>query len=77
MIIGIIGENCTGKSTLAEALKQAFGAEVYSGKDYLRLAKSEGEAAALFREKLRQAAAAGLASQRKRWAVTVCFCRGW
>ena len=59
MIIGIIGENCTGKSTLAEALKQAFGAEIYSGKDYLRLAKSEGEAAALFKEKLRQAAAAG------------------
>lgn len=52
MIIGIIGENCTGKSTLAEALKQAFGAEVYSGKDYLRLAKSESEAASLFKKKL-------------------------
>ncbi len=57
MIIGIIGENCTGKSTLARAVGQAFGAEIYTGKDYLRLAKSEGEAASLFKEKLCRAAA--------------------
>ena len=55
MVIGIIGENCSGKSTLAEAIRQALGAEVISGKDYLRMAKSEAQAAALFREKLQNA----------------------
>lgn len=43
MVIALIGESCTGKSTLANALKEQLGAEVYSGKDYLRLAKSEAE----------------------------------
>lgn len=44
MLIIIFGESCTGKSTLADALKARTGAQVWSGKDYLRLAKSEGEA---------------------------------
>ena len=44
MLIGIIGENCSGKSTLANAVKASLGAEVITGKDYLRMAKSEAEA---------------------------------
>ena len=52
MVIGIIGENCSGKSTLAEEIKKTVGAEIITGKDYLRMAKSESEAAALFRAKL-------------------------
>ena len=56
MLVTIFGESCTGKSTLAEALKARTGAEVYSGKDYLRLAKSEGEARALFQKQLKGAA---------------------
>lgn len=55
MLIGIIGENCSGKSTLANAIKQELGAEIITGKDYLRMAKSESEATALFRERLRKA----------------------
>ena len=55
MVIGIIGENCTGKSTLAEEIRCALGAEVITGKDYLRMARSETEAAALFTKKLRNA----------------------
>lgn len=55
MVIGIIGENCSGKSTLAEEIKNAIGAEIITGKDYLRMAKSEREAEALFREKLKNA----------------------
>ena len=55
MVIGIIGENCSGKSTLAEKIKAEFGAEIVTGKDYLRMAKSESEAVSLFREKLRRA----------------------
>ena len=55
MVFGIIGENCSGKSTLAEKIKTELGAEIVTGKDYLRMAKSESEASSLFREKLRRA----------------------
>ena len=55
MVIGIIGESCTGKSTLAGQLKSLLGAEVYAGKDYLRLAKNEAVAKKLFRKKLEEA----------------------
>ena len=55
MLIGIIGENCSGKSTLANSIKKEIGAEVITGKDYLRMAKSESEAVALFKERLRKA----------------------
>ena len=52
MVIAIFGENCTGKSTLADTLKQALSASVYAGKDYLRLAKSEEEAKKAFMQML-------------------------
>ena len=55
MLICIIGENCSGKSTLANELKRIIDAEVISGKDYIRMAKSESEAVILFKEKLRNA----------------------
>ena len=55
MVFGIIGENCSGKSTLAEKIKETFGGEIVTGKDYLRMAKSESEASSLFREKLSRA----------------------
>ena len=57
MVIGIFGESCTGKSTLAERIAAAFPCDVYTGKDYLRLAKNENIAKAMFRKKL--AAAVG------------------
>ncbi len=52
MIIAVIGESCTGKSTLAEKLKADFNATVYTGKDYLRLAKSPAEAENVFKNML-------------------------
>lgn len=55
MVIGIIGENCTGKSTLANELNKSLNAEIITGKDYLRMAKSESEATVLFKDKLKQA----------------------
>lgn len=55
MVVGIIGETCAGKSTLAEAVCKTVGAEVITGKDYLRMAKSESEARALFKARLREA----------------------
>lgn len=53
MVIAIFGDSCTGKSTIADRLAAQLSAEVYSGKDYLKLAKSESMAAALFKKKLR------------------------
>jgi len=55
MVIGIIGENCSGKSTLANEIKEAIGAEIITGKDYLRMAKTESEAILLFKDRLAQA----------------------
>ncbi|MCR5783528.1 MAG: hypothetical protein K6G90_12445 [Clostridia bacterium] len=55
MVIGIIGENCAGKTTLAEEIGKVTGAEIVTGKDYLRMAKSESAAAELFRKKLENA----------------------
>lgn len=55
MVIGIIGESCTGKSTLADKLKPLLFAEIYTGKDYLRLAKNEVVAKTLFQKKLADA----------------------
>ena len=55
MVIGIFGESCVGKSTFAGRLKERLDAEVYSGKDFLRLAKNETAAKTAFQEKLRGA----------------------
>ena len=52
MVIGIFGESCTGKSTLAEKISASFPCEIYTGKDYLRLAKNENIAKVMFRKKL-------------------------
>ena len=52
MVIGVFGENCTGKSTLAEKIQAALPCLIYSGKDYLRLAKNEAIAKAMFTKKL-------------------------
>lgn len=55
MVVGIIGESCTGKSTLAEKLRVILNAEVYTGKDYLRLAKNENMAKKIFQNKMSEA----------------------
>lgn len=52
MVIAIFGESCTGKSTLAEKIAARIGGDIMSGKDYLRLAKNENIAKALFQKKL-------------------------
>ena len=55
MLIAIFGESCTGKSTLAKTLKASLGAEIYTGKDFLRIARNEAIAAKLFQKKLEEA----------------------
>ena len=52
MIIGIFGESCTGKSTLAEKIAASIPCEIFTGKDYLRLAKNENIAKVMFQKKL-------------------------
>lgn len=55
MVIGIFGESCTGKSTLAGKILESLPCEVYTGKDYLRLAKNENIAKVMFQKKLNAA----------------------
>lgn len=55
MLIAIIGENCSGKSTLAAEIQKEISGEIITGKDYLRMAKSEKKAENLFKEKLQRA----------------------
>ena len=55
MVIAIFGESCTGKSTLADVLKEKLNAEVWTGKDYLRLHANEAMAQRLFTKKLTEA----------------------
>lgn len=55
MVIGIFGESCVGKTTLAEKVSKAVNARIYTGKDYLRLAKNEGMARKMFETLLQEA----------------------
>lgn len=55
MVIAIIGENCVGKSTLADKIKEKLDTKVYSGKDYLRLEKNPSVALEKFKTMLSEA----------------------
>ena len=48
MVICLFGENCTGKSSIADVLSARLNATLITGKDYLRLAKSEADAKRAF-----------------------------
>lgn len=52
MLIAIIGENCVGKSTLANKINEKLDVKVYSGKDYLRLEKNPSAALERFKTML-------------------------
>lgn len=53
MLIAIIGENCVGKSTLANKINEKLGGKIFSGKDYLRLEKNPSVAAETFKATLK------------------------
>ena len=53
MLIAIIGENCVGKSTLANTINEKLNAKVYTGKDYLRLEKNPASALDKFKQLLK------------------------
>ena len=52
MLIAIIGENCVGKSTLANKIHERLGTKIFSGKDYLRLEKNPSAAMQSFKATL-------------------------
>ena len=54
MLIAIIGENCVGKSTLANKINEKFHARIFSGKDYLRLEKNPSVAMETFKAALKE-----------------------
>ena len=54
MLIAIIGENCVGKSTLANKINKKIKAKIYSGKDYLRLEKNPSMALEKFKTILKE-----------------------
>ena len=54
MLIAIIGENCVGKSTLANKINEKLNAKIYSGKDYLRLEKNPSMALEKFKTILKE-----------------------
>lgn len=56
MLYIFMGPSCAGKSTTADKMKELYNAEVFAGKDYLRIAKNESEAWKIFYEKLEDAA---------------------
>ena len=49
MLIAIIGENCVGKSTLAEGICREIGGKIYNGKDFLRLERNPDNAKSTFK----------------------------
>lgn len=55
MLVAIIGENCVGKTTLANKLNGKLQAKVYAGKDYLRLEKNPSVAETAFKAILKGA----------------------
>ncbi len=55
MLIIMMGQNCTGKSSITNKLEQTLDVESFSGKDYMRLAKNEAIAWKLFVKKLHDA----------------------
>ena len=55
MLVAIIGENCVGKSTLAQKINEMLNAKIYTGKDYLRLEKNPAVAEKSFKELLSNA----------------------
>ncbi len=54
MLFIFMGPSCSGKSSTAEELKKLTDAQIYSGKDYLRMDKNENNAWKLFEEILKE-----------------------
>ncbi|MDD2201899.1 MAG: hypothetical protein PHP20_03900 [Firmicutes bacterium] len=56
MLYILMGQSCTGKSTAARSLQKLTGAEVFTGRDYLRMGSNENAAWQNFIDRLASAA---------------------
>lgn len=70
MLFIFMGQSCTGKSTAAKALQALTNAEVYTGKDYLRMGSSENMAWKNFSGCLASAAASADTSKSIIYVIT-------
>ena len=70
MLYIFMGPGCSGKSTAADRIRERTGAEVFSGKDYFRLAKNEKEAWRLFHDRLIHAASKNSSEETVLYLVT-------
>lgn len=55
MLYIFMGPSCSGKSSVAEELKKLIDIQIYTGKDYLRMARNEHEAWTIFNEEVKKA----------------------
>ncbi|MFA7634632.1 MAG: hypothetical protein WCZ48_02465 [Bacillota bacterium] len=70
MLYIFMGQSCTGKSTAANRLKDLTGAEVFTGKDYLRMGSNENAAWQNFIDRLASAAGSKDASKSIIYIIT-------
>lgn len=54
-----MGASCTGKSSAADSLSKKINARVYTGKDYLKLAKNKNDAEKAYKELLKESIGSG------------------
>lgn len=54
MLYIFMGPSCSGKSSTAKELKKLIDVQIYSGKDYLRMAKNENDSWKIFERKLKE-----------------------
>ena len=58
MLLLFFGPSCSGKSSVAQIISDKTNAKIWTGKNYLRLAKNEREARKIFKGKLEDASKA-------------------
>ena len=54
MLLCFMGASCTGKSTAADEMIKTINGKVYSGKDYLKIAKNKEDAEKAFKSILEE-----------------------
>lgn len=70
MLYILMGQSCTGKSTAARSLQKLTGAEVFTGRDYLRMGSNENAAWQNFIDRLASAARSKDASESIIYVLT-------
>ena len=64
LVLIFMGPYCTGKSSVAELIREKTNIQIVTGKDYLRLSSDEGEAWQLFLDQIYSVTAEKLNSEK-------------